>query len=79
MARIANGSGEKEEARELVLKELSKDPHWPFLADIAVYYFYNAQSFEDPRLQKYFVQDGRWIDFLARRLPEFGKYAKQNP
>ena len=36
----------------------------------------DRQLFVHPELQDYYAKEGKWIDYLAKRVPEYAKYIK---
>ena len=41
------------------------------LGRLAVYPYVNTPWIKHPKVQALFVEDGKWIDFLAERFPEY--------
>ena len=39
-------------------------------------YLWNLDFLAHPRIQEYYVNEGKWIDYLAARVPEYAKYKR---
>ncbi|MEP5569456.1 MAG: hypothetical protein ABJN62_16560 [Halioglobus sp.] len=44
---------------------------------IATEYLLYSEFIAHPRVQAYYVEEGKWIDFLAERVPEYAKYKRK--
>ena len=66
-----------ERAVEIAFGELAKDPNWDGFDEFAAYYAFNMAFLAHPRVQEYYAQQGKWIDYLAARVPLYAKYASE--
>lgn len=66
-----------ERAVEIAFGELAKDPNWDGFDDFAAYYILDREFLAHPRVQEYYVNEGKWIDYLAARVPEYAKYVEE--
>ena len=64
-----------ERAVEIAFGELARDPNWDGFDDFAVYYAFNMAFLAHPRVQEHYINEGKWIDYLSARVPEYEKYA----
>ncbi|MEN8761587.1 MAG: hypothetical protein ABF290_04075, partial [Thiogranum sp.] len=70
------GDIDAEQAAEMAFVELSKDPGWDGFDAMAVDYLFYRDFLAHPRVQEYYVKQGKWVDYLAERVPEYAKYRR---
>ena len=59
------------------LLELNKSyPSWDLMDYMAIFYSAWRDVLVHPDIQAYFVKEGKWIDYLAERVPEYEQYRK---
>ncbi|WP_158966175.1 hypothetical protein [Paraglaciecola sp. L3A3] len=63
-----------EQAVAIAFSEKAKDPKWSGFDDIAAYHMINREFLAHPKVQQYYVQEGKWLNYLADRVPEYAKY-----
>ncbi|MEL7186982.1 MAG: winged helix-turn-helix domain-containing protein [Pseudomonadota bacterium] len=63
-------------AVENAFAERAKNPGWDGFDAIAAHYVFNGRFLAHPRVQAYYLNEGKWIDYLAARVPEYAKYAE---
>ena len=63
-------------AVEMALKEQSANPSWWGLDVMATYHLGFRNFIAHPDMQKYYLKEGKWIDYLAERVPEYAQYRK---
>ncbi len=61
-------------AVELVLQEKAKHPTWTGTDIIATFHITYRNIVTHPDMQAYYLDEGKWINYLAKRVPEYGKY-----
>ncbi len=61
-------------AVELAFAENAKYPNWDGFDGIAAYHLFSRPLLAHPKIQEYYVNEGKWIDYLAERVPEYAKY-----
>jgi TolB-like protein len=67
---------EPDDAVRRLLDRKAKYPNW-FLTDwLAALHISNRAMLLRPEMQSFYVQEGKWIDYLAARIPEYAKYKK---
>ena len=64
-----------ESAVEIAFGELARDPNWDGFDEFAAYYAFNMEFLAHPRVLEHYVNQGKWIDYLAARVPEYEHYA----
>ena len=45
-----------------------------YLGRIVLFYLEHYPLLQDPKMQAAIVKDGRWLDYLAERMPEYAQY-----
>lgn len=63
-------------AVELLLAEKAKHPDWPGTDVIAMNHIAARHLVTHPDMQAYLVEQGKWVPYLAKRVPEYARYAK---
>ena len=63
-------------AVELLLKQTAKHPDWIGINQIVVRHLETRHLITHPDVQTYFVKQGKWIPYLAKRVPEYAQYAQ---
>jgi hypothetical protein len=66
-----------ERAVENAFAELARYPNWDGFGDMAANYVWHRPFLAHPRVQEYYVNDGKWINYLAARVPEYAKYKRE--
>ncbi len=65
-----------ERAVELVLAEKDKYNWWTGTDNLAIYHHTNRKILEHPKMQEYYLKEGKWINYLAKRVPAYKQYSK---
>lgn len=61
-------------AVELLLADKVKDPDWPGTDVIAVNHVSARHLLTHPDMQTFYVEEGKWVPYLAERVPEYARY-----
>ena len=64
-----------ERAVETAFAQLAENPSWDGLDEMAAHYIWHRPFLAHPRVQAYYVEQGKWLDYLAVRVPEYEQYA----
>jgi TolB-like protein len=62
-------------AVELVLQEKAQHPTWTGTDIIATFHITYRNIVTHPEMQAYYLDEGKWINYLAKRVPEYSKYS----
>jgi len=65
-----------DEAAERMLDFRKSYPSWNGMDYMAIYCLWWGDVLIHPDIQAYYVKEGKWIDYLADRLPEYEQYRK---
>ncbi len=60
-------------AVEFAFSEASGYDNEYLLSQIAAYHLNAPRIINDPKIQAYFLKNGKWMDYLAKRLPKYAK------
>lgn len=60
----------------LAFAEQAKHKNWKGFDQLAAYHLYHHQFLTHPRIQEYYVKEGKWINYLAERVPGYAKYKR---
>ncbi len=71
MARI-----DIERAVGIAFGEIAKNPNSMLFDALAAWYVPNRIFLAHPRVQEYYLNEGKWIDYLAARVPEYAQYKR---
>jgi TolB-like protein len=63
-------------AVELLLIQTAKHPDWRGTTDIAMRHLETRHLLIHPDMQAFYVEQGKWIPYLAKRVPEYAQYAQ---
>ena len=63
-------------AAEVAFEELERNPNWIGFDMLAAFHISSRAFLTHPRVQEYYVSEGKWIDYLAARVPEYSKYKR---
>jgi len=63
-------------AVELVLAEKDKYNWWTGTDNLAIYHHTNRKILEHPKMQEYYLKEGKWINYLTKRVPAYKQYSK---
>jgi len=63
-------------AVEIAFGELARDPNWDGFDEFAAHYAFHMAFVVHPRVQEYYLREGKWIDYLAARVPEYAKHRR---
>ena len=61
-------------AASLLLAEKAEHPTWDGVDYAAAFHVTFREIIVHPDMQEYFLKEGKWIDYLAERVPEYAKY-----
>jgi len=63
-------------AVERLLQRKAEHPGWFGTDWVATLHVSNRHLLLHPRMQAFYVEEGKWIDYLAARVPEYARYAQ---
>ena len=63
-------------AVERALQRKAKHPGWYGTDWIATMHVSNRHLLVPPRMQAFYLSEGKWIDYLAARVPEYEQYRR---
>lgn len=66
-----------ERAVEFAFAELARNPDWDGFDEMAAYQLYHRPFLLHPKVQEYYVNEGKWIDYLSDRVPEYAEFGTQ--
>ena len=75
---LALSALDADRAVELVLAEASQKSFATGLGAIAALHILFRKIIVHPDMQAHYVKEGKWIDYLAKRVPEYEKYRTGN-
>jgi TolB-like protein len=58
-------------AAQLILAERAKENSWSGTDWIALFYRYNMELVQQPDLKAFYIEEGKWVDYLAKRIPGY--------
>ena len=64
-------------AVESAFAELVQNPNWDGFDEMAAEYIWYRRLLAHPRVQEYYVNEGKWIDYLSARVPEYARYVRE--
>ena len=65
-----------ERAVGIAFGDLARNPKSTIFDELAAYHMMNRLFLAHPRVQEYYLNEGKWIDYLAARVPEYAKYKR---
>ncbi len=65
-----------EQAVDLALEEASKRPNGFTFDVIAAFHLAYPKLINHPKIQAHYQQEGKWMDYLAKRIPEYAELKK---
>jgi len=71
---IAMTHVDTERAVEAAFEWLAKYPEWPGFDEIAAFHIPGRPFLTHPKVQEYYLNEGKWINYLSARVPEYAKY-----
>jgi TolB-like protein len=71
---IAYSAVDPEGAIKLALQRKAEHPSWFGTDWIATLHVMNRELLLHPDMQAFYVEEDKWIDYLAARVPEYAKY-----
>jgi hypothetical protein len=75
-AYIALASVDADRAVELALAQKARHPQWFGTDMIATWHVHSRHMLVHPDMQRFYVNEGKWVDYLAERVPEYAQYRK---
>lgn len=61
-------------AVELILAQKARHPSWYGTDMIAAFYLWSWDVVIHPDMQRFYVDEGKWVDYLAAEVPEYAQY-----
>lgn len=71
---IALAQVDMDRAVALILEEKKNNPTWSGTDNLAVAHWMSRDILVHPQMQAYYVKEGKWIDYLSARVPEYASY-----
>lgn len=62
---------------DLALQKAKETPSWRGLDNLAAWHLLNPQFVIHPKIQSYYVKEGKWIEYLADHIPEYAAHKKK--
>ena len=72
---VSLASVDLERAVDKAFADLAENPNWDGFDEMAARYIWHRQFLAHPRVQAYYVKQGKWVDYLSMRVPEYAQYA----
>lgn len=63
-----------DKAVEMILASKAEHPTWRGTDLIAMYHLSNRGILRHPDMQAYYLQEGKWVEYLAERAPEYKQF-----
>jgi TolB-like protein len=73
-AYIALARVDADRAVELALAQKARHPQWFGTDMIATWHVHSRHMLVHPDMQRFYVNEGKWVDYLAERVPEYAQY-----
>ena len=73
---VALGHIDLDRAVELTLAQKTRHPTWYGTDMIATWHVHTRHMLVHPDMQRFYVDEGKWIDYLAERVPEYARYRR---
>lgn len=64
-------------AVEFAFGEKAKHPNWDGFDRFAAFHLMARPLLNHPRVQEHYLNEGKWVDYLSARVPEYAKYKRQ--
>jgi hypothetical protein len=61
-------------AVELLLAQKAQHPAWYGTDMAATFHIWSRHMIIHPDMQAFYVDEGKWVDYLAARVPEYARY-----
>ena len=61
-------------AVELILAQKARHPSWYGTDMIAAFYLWSWDVVIHPDMQRFYVDEGKWVDYVAAEVPEYAQY-----
>lgn len=71
---VAYSRFDLDHAVEMVLENKAEQPAWNGTDVIAASHITNRELLLHPDMQEFYVAEGKWIDYLAARVPDYAQY-----
>jgi hypothetical protein len=59
---------------KLALEQKARFPAWYGTDMIAAFHIWARHMLVHPDMQRFYVDEGKWVDYLADRVPEYAQY-----
>jgi TolB-like protein len=59
---------------ELILAQKARHPSWYGTDMIAAFYLWSRDLVTHPDMQRFYIEEGKWVDYLAAGVPEYAQY-----
>ncbi len=58
-------------AVQLILADRASENSWNGTDWIAMLYRYNMNLVQHPDMKAFYIEEGKWVDYLAKRIPGY--------
>ena len=65
---------DRDRAVELLLAQKARHPEWYGTDAIAMFHMWARNVLVHPDMQAFYVDEGKWVDYLAARVPEYAHF-----
>ena len=65
-----------ERAVDIAFEEITENPNSPVFDWMAAYHLFYRPFLAHPRVRDYYESEGKWIDYLASRVPEYADFQR---
>ena len=73
---VALGHVDPDRAVKLALAQKARHPTWYGTDMIATWHVHTRHMLVHPDMQRFYVDEGKWVDYLAERVPEYAQYKR---
>ncbi len=71
MGILATAEIDADRAVQLIMAEKAREQSWVGTDWIALYYRYNMNLVQHPEMKAFYIDEGKWLDYLAKRIPGY--------
>ena len=71
MGALALAKIDPDRAVELIMADRAGGNSWDGTDWVALYYRYNMNLVQHPDMKAFYIEEGKWVDYLAKRIPGY--------
>ena len=71
MGVLALAKTEPDRAVQLIMADKANETLWSGTDWIALFYRYNMELVQHPDMKAFYIEEGKWVDYLAKRIPGY--------